>query len=216
MPTSIISFFLSPMVYKSLILIWWCPVVCRYCKACCNNNNFVWMLRSALCWVCCVCGKGEVFQILKLFPLSWYNVIIWHQIFLLLLNGVKYYLLCIPPLSPLSLPSLSFAVLTDNNWQFFWPSYNSAWINEWSCHENQQLGMHCTRARTLTLRHRAYQTRGTRQDTRILHKDFSKWETKVIPPLTWPIIISALESPSVAEYSIAQELRLRHLHTMWV
>ena len=45
---------------------------------------------------------------------------------------------------------------------------------------------------------------------------FSKWETKIVPPFTWPIIISALESPSVAEYRLAEELKLRHLQTMWV
>ena len=41
-------------------------------------------------------------------------------------------------------------------------------------------------------------------------KIFSKWETKVVPPFTWPVIISALESPSVGEIRLARELRIRH------
>ena len=45
---------------------------------------------------------------------------------------------------------------------------------------------------------------------------FNKWETKVVPPFTWPVIISALESPSVAEYSLARQLRGKYLQTMWV
>ena len=40
---------------------------------------------------------------------------------------------------------------------------------------------------------------------------FSKWETKVVPPFTWSVIISALESPSVGEFRLAHQLRRRHL-----
>ena len=36
------------------------------------------------------------------------------------------------------------------------------------------------------------------------------------PPFTWPVIISALEKPSVAEYSLARDLRAVHLPTMMV
>ena len=42
-------------------------------------------------------------------------------------------------------------------------------------------------------------------------KVFNKWETKLTPPFTWPVIISALESPSVAEFRLASELKARHL-----
>ena len=42
-------------------------------------------------------------------------------------------------------------------------------------------------------------------------KVFNKWETKLIPPFTWPVIISALESPSVAEFRLASQLKARHL-----
>ena len=40
---------------------------------------------------------------------------------------------------------------------------------------------------------------------------FNKWETKLTPPFTWPVIISALESPSVAEFRLASQLKVRHL-----
>ena len=42
-------------------------------------------------------------------------------------------------------------------------------------------------------------------------KVFNKWETKLTPPFTWPVIISALESPSVAEFRLASQLKARHL-----
>ena len=42
-------------------------------------------------------------------------------------------------------------------------------------------------------------------------KVFNKWETKLIPPFTWPVIINALESPSVAEFRLASQLKARHL-----
>ena len=44
-------------------------------------------------------------------------------------------------------------------------------------------------------------------------RTFSKWETKFYPPFTWPVIISALESPSVGEIRLANELRIKHLAT---
>ena len=40
---------------------------------------------------------------------------------------------------------------------------------------------------------------------------FSKWETKVDPPFTWPVIIRALESPSVTEFRLALELKRKYL-----
>jgi hypothetical protein len=42
-------------------------------------------------------------------------------------------------------------------------------------------------------------------------KIFNKWETKVIPPFTWSVIISALESLSVAEFRLGSQLKARHL-----
>jgi hypothetical protein len=42
-------------------------------------------------------------------------------------------------------------------------------------------------------------------------KIFNKWETKATPPFTWPVIISSLESPSVAEFRLASQLKARHL-----
>ena len=42
-------------------------------------------------------------------------------------------------------------------------------------------------------------------------KVFSKWETKLTPPFTWPVIINALESPSVAEFRLASQLKAMHL-----
>ena len=42
-------------------------------------------------------------------------------------------------------------------------------------------------------------------------KIFSKWQTRLTPPFTWPVIISALESPSVAEFRLASQLKARHL-----
>ena len=41
-------------------------------------------------------------------------------------------------------------------------------------------------------------------------KVFNKWETKLTPPFTWPVIISALESPSVAEFRLASQLKARY------
>ena len=42
-------------------------------------------------------------------------------------------------------------------------------------------------------------------------KVFNKWETKLTPPFTWPVIIRALETPSVAEFRLASQLKARHL-----
>ena len=40
---------------------------------------------------------------------------------------------------------------------------------------------------------------------------FSKWKTKAVPHFTWPVIISALESPSVGEFRLAHQLRREKL-----
>ena len=42
-------------------------------------------------------------------------------------------------------------------------------------------------------------------------KIFTKWESKMTPPFTWPVIIRALESPAVKEFRLARQLKARHL-----
>ena len=42
-------------------------------------------------------------------------------------------------------------------------------------------------------------------------KVFNKWETQLTPPFTWSVIISALESSSVAEFRLASQLKAKHL-----
>ena len=57
-----------------------------------------------------------------------------------------------------------------------------------------------------------YEEQGRIQDC--FRRIFSKWETRVIPPFTWPEIIKALERPSVAEYRLAYQLRVNHLQSV--
>ena len=54
-----------------------------------------------------------------------------------------------------------------------------------------------------------YEEGGRIQDC--FRRIFRKWETRLHPPFTWPVIISVLESPSVAEFRLAYELRTRHV-----
>ena len=42
-------------------------------------------------------------------------------------------------------------------------------------------------------------------------KIFTKWESKMTPPFTWPVIIHALESPAVKEFRLATQLKVNHL-----
>ena len=43
------------------------------------------------------------------------------------------------------------------------------------------------------------------------HKVFSKWQKQQTPPFTWQVIISVLESPSVAEHTLADQLKRKYL-----
>ena len=43
------------------------------------------------------------------------------------------------------------------------------------------------------------------------HAVFAKWQKQLKPPFTWSVIIDALNCPSVAEVTVADDLRKKYL-----